>query len=141
MSKKLWIGLAILVIGIFSCSLCLANNDQNPLQGAANAARNVVGGAENAVEGAANGVTGTMRGATNNIEHNGENTMNHVGATTRNAGTHDYTAQRTNAETRFMGMSSTMWTWLIIGIAAIAIIALVWYYSMQVTGNRNNNLD
>ena len=37
-----------------------------------------------------------------------------------------------------MGMNATMWTWLIIGIATIAIVALVWYYSMQM---RSSNYD
>ena len=50
-----------------------------------------------------------------------------------------YTATRTSTgESTFMGMGSTAWTWLILGIAAIAIVALVWYYSMQFT-NKNNN--
>ena len=41
-----------------------------------------------------------------------------------------------------MGMTANAWTWLIIGIAAIAIIAVVWYYSMQFTNtNRHNNDD
>ena len=38
-----------------------------------------------------------------------------------------------------MGMSSNTWSWLILGIAAIAIIALVWYYSMQLNNNRRND--
>ena len=39
--------------------------------------------------------------------------------------------------TAFMGMNATTWTWLIIGIAAIAIIALVWYYSSQLKSSSN----
>ena len=51
----------------------------------------------------------------------------------------DYTATRTSAtDNTFMGMNSTAWTWLILGIAAIAIVALVWYYSMQI---RSSNYD
>ena len=34
-------------------------------------------------------------------------------------------------------MSSTMWTWLILAIAAVVIVALVWYYSNQISNKRN----
>ena len=36
-------------------------------------------------------------------------------------------------------MSSSAWTWIILAIAAIAIIAAVWYYSMQFTNNRHDD--
>ena len=50
---------------------------------------------------------------------------------TDNQGT-NYTATRTAAdEGTLLGMNATAWTWLIIGMVGIAIIALVWYYSMQ----------
>ena len=50
-----------------------------------------------------------------------------------------YNTSRTSTEGTLMGMSSNGWTWLILGIAAIAIIAVVWYYSMQFTNKNNNN--
>ena len=53
----------------------------------------------------------------------------------------NYTATRTSTGTEantFMGMTATSWTWLIMGIAAIAIVALVWYYSSQM---RSSNYD
>ena len=54
----------------------------------------------------------------------------------------NYTATRTSTNNAtFMGMNATTWTWLILGVAAIAIIALVWYYSMQLTDIKNNGLD
>lgn len=41
-----------------------------------------------------------------------------------------------------MGLNATAWTWLILGIAGIAIIAVVWYYSAQLTSeNDSNNRD
>ena len=49
MYKKIFVALAILTIGIFSFSICFANND-HMLEDAANGVRNVVGGAENAIE-------------------------------------------------------------------------------------------
>ena len=42
MYKKIFVALAILTIGIFSFSICFANND-HMLEDAANGVRNVVG--------------------------------------------------------------------------------------------------
>ena len=60
---------------------------------------------------------------TNKVESGTQSSMN--GA---------YNATRTSVDTQagtFMGMNSTAWTWLIMAIAAIAIVALVWYYGTQ----------
>lgn len=139
------VGLLIAVVFTFSLTFSFAtdnNNAMNMVNDAANNVRGAVGGAENAVEGAVKDVTDTSRNAVNNVE-NGVNksvdNMNTMGIT-NNAG---YTANRTattttaDANTGFLGMSSTMWTWLILAVAAVAIVALVWYYSSQVTKNRS----
>ena len=70
-----------------------------------------------------------------------EKSANNTGNQTRTMAntTTNYNATRTSTNPTFMGMSGTAWTWLIIGIAAIAIIALVWYYSMQVTNNNHHD--
>lgn len=148
MYKKLAIVLSILIIAIFSFSACFANDMVN---NAVNGVRNVVGGAENAVEDAAKDVTNATKDATNSVESKMENATNKMNTnvehnTTRNttndrvtSNTSTYNATRTNAEgSTLMGMNATMWTWLIIGIATIAIVALVWYYSMQM---RSSNYD
>ena len=77
-----------------------------------------------------------MKSATNNIR----NFVGGVENTVENA------ARTSTDTTTVTGMSQTAWTWLILGVAAIAIIAVVWYYSMQFTntgckGNNNNNDD
>ena len=51
------------------------------------------------------------------------------------------TSTAATTENTFMGMNATAWTWLILGIAAIAIIALVWYYSAQFTSSHHNDQD
>ena len=148
MNKKLAIVLSILIAAIFSFTVCFANDMVND---AVEGARNVVGGAENAVENAAKDVTNATKNATNSVENkmeNATNAMNNNGEhnTTRNttndrvtSNTSTYNATRTSAEgSTLMGMNATMWTWLIIGIATIAIVALVWYYSMQM---RSSNYD
>lgn len=139
MYKKLLISTAILIIGIFSFTLCFASNG---LQDAADGVRNVVGGAENAIEGAAKDISNASKEATGDMEKGANNVGNAVmnnNNTRMNATNNNYTATRTaTTDNTFMGMNATAWTWLIMGIAAIAIVALVWYYSMQF---RSSNYD
>lgn len=145
MYKKLFISIAIILSVIFSFGICLANDG---LQNAANGVRNVVGNAENAVEGAAKDIsnasknaTGAMENGANNIGNSVKDGTNKVGNTVTNNGTYNATRTSTNAGNTFMGMNATTWTWLIIGIAAIAIVALVWYYSMQLRSSDYDNRD
>lgn len=146
MYKKLFISMFILLFAIFSFSICFAADDG--LKDAANGVKNVVGGAENAVEGAVKDVSNASKNATASMENAG-NTMTknnnakdgavNTQAKTTNANG-NYNAVRVAADgtTTFMGMTSTAWTWLILGIAAVAIIALVWYYSAQMTDSHND---
>lgn len=134
MYKKMLVIFAILTIGIFSFSVCFANNDGSMLQDAANGVRDAVGGAENAIEDGAKDIANTTKGVTGSAENAMENKDN-SGMTQNNNRTNNsnYTATRTATTNQtFMGMSSTAWTWFIIGIAGIAIVALVWYYGSQI---------
>ena len=123
MQKKLFFLFAIIISIIFSFSVCFA---ADMVTDATNAVKDTVTNAGNAIENTGN----TMRTDMNN-------------ATSRVTGTNDdtYTATRTatNGNATFMGMNATAWTWLILGIAAIAIIAVVWYYSMQITSENNHS--
>ena len=151
MYKKIFVALAILTIGIFSFSICFANND-HMLENAANGVRNVVGGAENAIEDGARDIANTTKGATraaensmdnatgmtentNNNNNNNNSEMNGNDRTNSNT----YIVTRTSTtDSRFMGMNATAWTWLILGIAGIAIVALVWYYGSQMRTNHDD---
>ena len=100
---------------------------QNVLEGAGNGVRNVVNGTGNVVEDAANGIGRGIGNIGNSIDE-GMNNMD-------NTNNGDYTAQRTatTAENNgtFLGMNSTVWTWVIMGIIGAAIISLVWFYGKQ----------
>ena len=147
MYKKFIVSTCILLASIiFSFSFCFANDASNMVQDAVNGVRNAVGGAENAVENAAGGVSNTAKDMTQGVE-NGENSATNSvrNATGETKDTNDnmnndgYVATRTSTDAgaaTFMGMNATMWTWLIMGIAAIAIVALVWYYGNQVKSSR-----
>lgn len=148
MKKKIYISiLAVITITLLSFSYTFAANDMKAVDGI----RNVVGGAENVVEDAGKGIVDGVR----NITSNGENAMDNItrdtGNTMQNAGNgiagalstdnNGYDATRTTTrsavdagEGTFLGMNSTVWTWLIMAVVGIAIVALVWMYAKQ-----NNN--
>lgn len=153
MHKKLFISFAILISLIFSFTICFANDGGNMVKDAADNVRNAVGGVENTVENAAKdvantskNVTGNMENGANNVGNNMENNNhnNQQNTSTNNLKSNDYNATRTSTGTTsntFMGMNATAWTWLIIGIVAIAIVALVWYYAMQTRSSDYNDRD
>lgn len=145
MYKKLFIGFAIIMSVIFSFSICFANDGAKDV---VNDVRNVVGGAEKAVEDAGKDIsnaskeaTGAMEKGANNAGNDMKNETRNVESSMRNTGSYNATRTSANAGNTFMGMNATAWTWLIIGIAAIAIVALVWYYSMQLRSSDYDNRD
>lgn len=154
MYKKLILSACTLLATIvFTFSISLANDGANMLEGAANGVRNVVGGTENAIEGAAGGVSNTAKNMTNGMENGANsvtNSMKNSTGTTKdtndNANNKGYVATRTSTDANtgaatFMGMTATTWTWLIMGIAAIAIVALVWYYGNQLKTSNYDDRD
>ena len=142
MSKKLLVSLVISVFAIFSFLICFANDRNTGLGTAANDVRNFVGGVEDTVENAALDVSNASKDVTGDAENtmsNARNNMNN-GIFSSTGTTNTYSATRTATDDGAMRMSSSAWTWIILAIAAIAIIAAVWYYSMQFTNtNRHNN--
>lgn len=146
MKKKCFLSLIIALCVIFSFTFCFASNDNNGWSKAANDVRNVVGGVENTVENAAMDVSNTSKHATNDIENGLDGATNRndnnstMGIMDNNGGR--YSTSRVNTgDTTVLGMTSTAWTWLIVGIAAIAIIAVIWYYSMQFTRTNTHHDD
>jgi len=152
MNKKIFASLAVIISIVFSFSICFANTNESALGNVTNGIRNFVGGTENTMENVASDVSNTSRNMTGDFENtmtantnnafmgmtNGNNNDNNNGNNGNNGG---YTATRTATDdATVMGMTSTAWTWIILGVAAIAIIAVVWYYSMQFTNN-NNRMD
>ena len=154
MYKKILINLLIISFFFFTCTFCFANEGANMIKDAANDVRNVVGNAENTVENAAKDVSNASKDATGDMEQAGNNAGNdmtnnqengnNARANNGNNGSDEYTATRTSTDTTantFMGMTANAWTWLILGIVAIAIIALVWYYSAQIRSSDYDHKD
>lgn len=136
--KSLICGLAMVVLLLF-CGICFAADDGNSISlgnevmrsidKTGNSFRNVVSG--NVVNGAVNNV----REGTNNVE-NGLNDVVNGNDRNNNAGNRDYNTVRTTTEgTTTNGtagtMTATTWMWLILIVAAVIIIAAIWYYATQ----------
>lgn len=155
MNKKIFISTLLIITLLLISSLSFAT-ENTLLQDGVNGVRNFVGGAENVIEDTARGAAGAIKNGTNNVENglntavddmtNNNDNMNDnnnnnddnnymAGTTDNNNNNGNYTAARTAT---FMGMDGTTWTWFVIGIVGIAIIALVWAYSMQDTRREHN---
>lgn len=157
--------IALIISLIFSITISANTNDiKNAAGDATNFVRNAVGGAENVVEDAAKGAAGAIKSGTNSIENGGErigndvkntitdtrdsmmsnNTNSMLGAGSTNGSdkmqgvNNNYTATRTSTtgNVTFLGISNTVWTWLIIGLTSIAIISLIVFYMRE---NKNTN--
>lgn len=143
MQKKFLISVSLIIAVLaFSFSYSFAtNNPVNTVEDAAkgitstagnviergvDATKNVVGGAVNGTENVVNGVAGTTHNKTNTTIMGGAN--------------NNYSATRTSADTAtFAGMTATGWTWFIVGILGVAIVALVWFYGRQYSTNTSSD--
>lgn len=134
MKKKSLIIVSVLLAILFISTVSFANNEIK--NGVHNVTDGVIDGAENLGRDIRSGV-GT---AENTIENGAKNIGNAITdgvnsvTRTNNAG---YTATRTTATgaTNNTTMNSSLWTWIILAIAAVVIVGLVWYYAAQ----RNDN--
>ena len=115
----------------------------------ADGVRNFVGGTENVIEDAGKGVANGVKSGLNTVGHGTENVVSNVKNGMQNAGNtmagtvtgngnnnNGYTATRTSVgNATVAGMSTNTWSWIIIGITAVAIIALIWAYMRQKSNN------
>lgn len=131
MKNKFFIVATLLaILSLFAVSYTFATTN------AVNDVRNVVGGAENVIEDAGKGIVNGVKDGMNTVKNGAKdvgndvkNGMNDMGRTTNH-----YTATRTATTTDngLLGnVSNTVWSWLIIAIVAIVIVALVLFYANQ----------
>ena len=141
MNKKILIfSLIISLLFVIFCSTSFANLNntiENSTKKTGSLLHNAGEHLENGVSSAANGmanVGSTMMSGARNL---GNDVM--TGAQDMTDG--DYTAERTatTGNNNFLGMSSTTWTWMILAITTVAIVALVWYYGSQYEHKSYNN--
>lgn len=153
MNKKILMTISVLCLLIMAtlCSHSFAANDgmknaKNAVMNAGNAVGDAVVGAKNAVvDGAKNITNGAAtlgKDAMNTTKNAGNDAQNIAGTVTGSLdnGHSDYTATRTaTSSANLLGMSTTTWTWLILGIVGIVIVALVWFYGAQYEHRNYNN--
>ena len=144
MQKKFLVFTFLLLALLFIHSFVFADNANlgDELKDTMNKAGNAVQNVTNAVTGTAsdmmngndnnNGNT-TGRATTDNM--NNDNTTRRTGTDNMNNG---YTTVRT-ANTGAFGMSETTWIWLILGIVALSIILLSWYYMSDANKTSRNH--
>ena len=145
MTKKTFISITLFVAILFCSTFVFANNGSlsnagkamtNVVKDAGTAVRNGTQEIGNDLQRGAQGITGAITD-NNNDNNNDQDNRDTLFTSDDNNG--DYTATRTNATGTMMGMSPITWTWFTLAIAAILIVALVWYYASQ--NNKVTNYD
>ena len=116
MKKKILFITLLLVSLLFTFNTCFASEINTMKEDT----ENMINDAKKATENA----TSPIREKSKKIDNTVENSMDTM--------EDNYTATKTSATSTenmtFMGMSSTAWTWLILGILGVGIIAIVVYY-------------
>lgn len=137
MAKKIFISLAILVLSL-CCSVCFAadNGDDSNV----NLGEEITDSLNKAGNSVRNVADDAMNMGTDNARNNNNNNNNNNNRTARNYDNgNGYNAVRTSVDDMATGvtnMSTTTWIWIILAVAAIIIVAMVWYYAVQ-----DNNRD
>ena len=119
--KFLLISTLLIVLLSITASTVFANNALNTI---GNVAEDVTSAAGNVLTTGVDAVGNTVDGVATGITNMGNN--NRSGNS--NTG---YTATRTNTNATWLGMDATMWTWLIMAILGVAIVAMIWFYAKQ----------
>lgn len=134
MSKKIFLTL-LTILFIISCySVTFATNMINDTKNTVMKAGNSIG---NSIVKAKDSVVGGAKNLTNDVEKMGTGAIDTAKDTTYSAidrgsmQTTQYDAVRTSADSNLLGMDSTAWSWIIMSIVGIVIVALVWYYGAQ----------
>lgn len=134
MSKKIFLTL-LTILFIISCySVTFATNMMNDTKNTVMKAGNSIG---NSIVKAKDSVVGGAKNLTNDVEKTGTGAIDTAKDTTYSAidggrmQTTQYDAVRTSADSNLLGMASTAWSWIIMSIVGIVIVALVWYYGAQ----------
>lgn len=142
MNRKVIITSIIFVIVCLFSSICFANTE-NMMDAAKNTTVNLKGEITNSIDKTEN----STRNITQNIMTKGGQMVNGAGNMISNMTGNNKNDTTNNNDTRYnttrtavddayfgtAGMDTTTWLWIILAIAAIIIVAAVWYYALQET--------
>lgn len=145
MTKKIFSFIIALCL-MFATSFVFATSElKDSTDKAGHNMQNVVNGAGTILKDAGEGIKDGAQNIGEDIKDGarnvGEAVNNGARDMTRSDNNDGYTATRTNDNGTIMGMSGTAWTWLVLAIAALAIVGLVWYYAMQNKNEYNSHND
>lgn len=153
MTKKIFAFIIGLVF-IFATSSVFATNElKDSMDKTGSSISNIVNGAGSVIKDAGtavkegaqdigNTVSNGVKDAGSALMNGAEKLTSDVTRTdTRSSANNGYTTTRTSTDAKIMGMSANTWTWFILAIAALAIVALVWYYAMQNQTEYNHHND
>ncbi len=145
MRKKSLIAVILFCLITLISSLVFATNmvkgTENMLRDVGNGIQGAVNTTEDSARNAKNGIVNVV----NDMGHGAENATDDVtdnmgiGGFTDNRGEGTYTASRTSAYADNAVASNNSMVWMILAVAAIIIVALVWYYGAQADTNRNHH--
>ena len=131
----------VIVISLFTTVCFATDNMDNAMQDMKESAQDVGNVVQNTATGIGNGVKNGAEIVGNTVSNMGGAVKNMTGMTDMND--NNYTATRTatttNTNNNFLGIGTTAWTWLIMGIVGLSIIGLVWYYGKEHEYSRRNN--
>lgn len=141
MAKRVFLSLAIIILSVLCCSVCFAA-DNNSNVNLGEQITDSLDKTGDSVRNAAGDVMNTIDGDNNRTRNNNNNNYNMNNGTSKNNNNNytngtGYNAVRTSVDQMTTGnMSTTTWIWIILAVAAIVIVAMVWYYAVQ-----NNDRD
>jgi len=147
--KKAFITISIFsIFALLSCPVFASNmmeGAENTLNGIRDGVQNMVNDAGNAMEGARDGIFNVIDDAGNTARDMGNDMTNDYYTNDFNNNTNsgaiqnvtgdDYTASRTAATD--VNNTNNATVWVVLAIAAVLIIALVWYYAAQIKNDRD----
>ena len=129
MAKKIFASLAIIMLSL-CCGVCFAAENNSNV----NLGEEITNSLDKTGDSMRNVADDVMNGGTNrnNNTNNNNTTDNRTGYTNGNGFTQGYNAVRTSVDDVATGnMSTTTWVWIILAVAAIIIVAMIWYYATQ----------
>ncbi len=135
MAKKIFMAFAIIVLSV-CCSVCFASEGESNSN--VNLGEEITDSLNKTGNSVRNVADDVMNGGKDHAKNDNNNRNNNNNARSMTNGT-GYNAVRTSVEDVANGnanMSATTWIWIILAVAAIIIVAMVWYYAVQ-----DNNRD
>lgn len=136
--KTLFLIIVVSIITLFS-TVCFAEESMmnDAMEGMENTMEDAGNVVKDTANGMANGVKNSVNGISNAMEDMGSSVMNsNTNYNNGNYNNNGYIAERTATtgytnEATFLGLNSTAWTWIIMGIIGAIVVGLIIYYNTQ----------